>query len=269
MRHYLVSDRIIRTIAPVISLSLIVLIWFVTARLGLMPRSLLAPPDQAARSLLAGFVTGDIWQPLLATLTGAGLGYVIGSLLALVSAAVLANSKWSERFLMAHVLAFQAIPKVALAPLIFIWCGFGLLSNVILVAMSCYYPVFANAFVGFRATDPNLIAMYRAFGSGRFRILLAVQLSAAASYIFVGLELGVVFALIAEVVMEFISGRPGLGSLIQEAAATLDSANAFGALILLALLGISVSALVKLARWHVVFWDRRRDATGMKELAPQ
>ena len=71
---------------------------------------------------------------------------------------------------------------------------------------------------------------------------------AAASYIFVGLELGVVFALIAEVVMEFISGRPGLGSLIQEAAATLDSANAFGALILLALLGISVSALVKLAR---------------------
>jgi hypothetical protein len=175
MRHYLVSDRIIRTIAPVISLALIVLIWFVTARLDLMPRSLLAPPDQAARSLLAGFVTGDIWPPLLATLTGAGLGYVIGSLLALVSAAVLANSKWSERFLMAHVLAFQAIPKVALAPLIFIWCGFGLLSNVILVAMSCYYPVFANAFVGFRATDPNLIAMYRAFGSGRFRILLAVQ----------------------------------------------------------------------------------------------
>ncbi|MBR1256358.1 ABC transporter permease subunit [Bradyrhizobium sp. AUGA SZCCT0240] len=263
------SHGIIGTIAPVISLSLIVLAWSAASHWNVMPRSLLAPPDQAARSLFVGFVTGDIWHPLLETLIGTSVGYAIGSLLAVASAAVLANSKWAERFLMAHVLAFQAIPKVALAPLIFIWCGFGLLSNVILVAMSCYYPVFANAFVGFRATDPNLISMYRAFGSSRSRILFSVQLPAAASYIFVGLEVGVVFALIAEVVMEFISGRPGLGSLIQETAATLDSASAFGALILLALLGISASALVRLARWNVVFWDRRHDTEGVKELAPQ
>jgi NitT/TauT family transport system permease protein len=263
------SHGILRTIAPMISLSLIVLIWCVATRWNLVPRNLLAPPDQAARSLFTGFTTGDIWHPLSETLIGASVGYAIGSLLAVASAAVLANSKWAERFLMAHVMAFQAIPKVALAPLIFIWCGFGLLSNVILVAMSCYYPVFANAFVGFRATDPNLISMYRAFGSSKSRILFSVQLPAAASYIFVGLEVGVVFALIAEVVMEFISGRPGLGSLIQETAATLDSASAFGALILLAFLGIGASALVRFARWHAVFWDRRHDTAGVKELAPQ
>lgn len=261
--------RIIRTIAPFISLALVVLIWFAITSTGSVPLNLLPAPAQAARALLGGFTTGEILAPLLATLTGAAAGYAIGALLALVSAAVLANSKWAERFLMAHVMAFQAIPKVALAPLIFIWCGFGLLSTVILVAMSCFYPVFANAFVGFRAADPNLISMYRAFASSRPRIFLSVQLPAAASYIFVGLELGVVFALISEVVMEFISGRQGLGNLIQESAATLDSANAFGALILLAALGISAAALVRLARWHVVFWDRHDEGAAMKELAPQ
>ncbi|MBR0898897.1 ABC transporter permease [Bradyrhizobium tropiciagri] len=232
--------------------------------MAVVPRTLLPSPAQAAVSLYRLIVSGEIWSPFFDTLTGALAGYVTGSLLAIVTAAWLANSKWAERFLMMYVSAFQAIPKVALAPLIFIWCGFGLLSASVLVAMSCFYPVFANAFVGFRAADPNLIAMYRVFSANTLRIFLSVQLPAAASLIFVGLELGIVFSLIAEIVMEFISGRPGLGNLIQESSSTLEAARAYGALAVLVVLGISASAVVRLIRRYVVFWDRRTHGTDMR-----
>jgi len=169
-------------------------------------------------------------------------------------AALLAIYPWAERFLMIHVLAFQAIPKAALAPLIFIWCGFGMLSTITMAALACFYPVFINGFVGFRAADTTLTEMYRAFGSSRLRIFWAVRLPTAAGQIFVGLEVGIVFAFIATVVMEFIAGTKGLGYLVETSSVTLNSPGAFAALLLLALLGIAAASSVRTLSRRLIFW---------------
>jgi NitT/TauT family transport system permease protein len=161
-----------------------------------------------------------------------------------------------ERMLIVPVMAFQSIPKVALAPLVFLWMGFGSRSSIALVALACIYPVFVNSFTGFRAVDANLVDLLRASGAGPLRIFWSVRLPSAAPQVFVGLEVSVVFALLAAVVMEMVAGERGLGVRIQSASATLDMATVFGAVALLALIGIAASALVRALRRKLVFWQR-------------
>ncbi len=244
-----------RIVAPLVSLLVILAIWAAIFRADQIPSMVLPSPADTARALIDGFRTGSIWSHLLATFEGAAIGYAIGVGLALILAALFTAYPLAERFLMLHVLAFQAIPTVAIAPLVFIWCGFGIRSTVVIVTIACFYPVFINSLVGFRATDATLTDMYRAFGSSELRIFWTVRLPAAARQIFVGLEISIVFAFTAAVVMEFIAGTQGLGYLIQTSSVTLNSAEAFAALIVLALLGITTSGAIRAVRRRLIFWE--------------
>jgi NitT/TauT family transport system permease protein len=245
----------LRRLAPWVSLLIIVLIWQAAVTIGGAPPMLLPRPAQTAVSLWESLASGEILPHIGATLSGAAIGYLAGSLIAIMVASAMATVPLIERLLMLHIVAFQAIPKVALAPLVFIWFGFGTPSTVALVTLSCFYPVFVNTFSGIRATDPNLIALMQACHASRWHLFRTVQLPAAAGQIFVGLQIGVVFALISAVVMEFVNGSAGLGYTIQAAATTLNTASVFAALLLLAFIGITASTLLRIARRKIVFWE--------------
>jgi NitT/TauT family transport system permease protein len=222
----------------------------------------LPSPADTLQALADDFITGLIWPHLLTTLIEILIGYSIGCGLALILAALFALSLLAERLLMLLVLAFQALPKIALAPLVFVWCGFGIGSTVTMIAAACFYPVFIHAFVGFRGTDANLLDMYRAFGSRKLNVFWSVQLPSAAGYIFSGLEMSVVFALTAAIVMEMIAGTSGLGYLIQIRSGAFNSAGVFAVLLMLASLGLLAEKTVKAAWKSFVFWDQRASETG-------
>lgn len=240
----------------VCAIAFVVALWAAMKYVAGLPNYILPAPASALRALIDGLLGGAFWPHVATTLGAAAIGYGIGAAVAIALAALLTLSKTAERFLYLHIVAFQSIPKIALAPLIFIWAGFGLSSSITLVALACFYPVFVNALIGFRAVDANLIDLYTAFGSSRLRIFTAIRLPAAAGQILTGLEVSIVFALIAAVVMEFVSSRAGLGYLIQNASTTLDTATAFAVLLLLSVAGISASALVRAIKRRVVFWER-------------
>jgi NitT/TauT family transport system permease protein len=242
--------------APFITLALLLAAWVAATRVFGAPAMLLPDAALTLRSLWASLRSGEILADALATVSAAALGYAIGASIALFLAAAMALSPVAERLLLVPVMAFQSIPKVALAPLVFLWIGFGASSSVALVALACIYPVFVNGFTGFRAVDPNLVDLYRAAGAGRFAIFRSVRLPSAAPQIFVGLEVSIVFALLAAVVMEMVAGERGLGVRIQSASATLDMASVFGAVALLAAIGIVASALLRALRRRIVFWQR-------------
>ena len=252
----------VRRIAPPLSVFVIfVVLWQFIYETGVVPRNLLPSFAQVAAALYHGLIApGTMWEDILTTLSSAATGYVIGFSIAFTVAGLMALFASAERFLVAYVLAFQAIPKVALAPLVFVWLGFGTGSTITLVALSCFYPNFVNGLAGFKSADSNLIDMYRAFGASPLRILLTVRLPAAAKQVFVGLEITVIFALIAAVVMEFISGSSGLGVLIQTASVTLDTPTAYAALVVLALFGMTANMLIKFLRRRILFWDRTEEA---------
>jgi NitT/TauT family transport system permease protein len=242
-------------IGPLVTLGIVLCLWVYAVDVAKVSVTLLPHPSSALQALVENFRTGAIYPHLWATLQAAFLGLLFGSLIGIGLAGIMAVVRPVERSCMLYLVAFQSIPKAALAPLIFLWCGFGLTSTVVLSTLACLYPIFANAFAGFRSADTNLYDLYRACGSSRWRIFWSVQVPAALGPIMVGLEISVVFALIATVVMEFVAGAVGLGTMIQSAASTYDTATVFAAVFLLAFIGITSSALIRFARRKIVFWE--------------
>ncbi|TFZ02736.1 ABC transporter permease [Ramlibacter henchirensis] len=256
MKSRIAAHGGLRAAAPFITIAAVLLAWLLATRVLGAPAMLLPDPWLTLQGLWAGLRSGEILLDAWATVSAAAVGYAIGAGVAFVLAAAMALSRPIERLLVVPVMAFQSIPKVALAPLIYIWIGFGMRSSVALVALACIYPVFVNSFIGFRSVDAALIDLYRASGAGPLRILWSVRLPSAAPQVFVGLEVSVVFALLAAVVMELVAGERGLGVRIQSASTTLDMATVFGAVAVLAAIGVSASATLRAVRRRIVFWQR-------------
>jgi len=252
----------VRVVAPFVTLGVVLLAWLLATRVFGAPAMLLPDPWVTLQAFAASLRSGELLADAFATVSAAAIGYAIGVVVAFLLAAAMALSRTMERALLVPVMAFQSIPKVALAPLIFLWAGFGTRSTVVLVALACIYPVFVNSFTGLRAVDAGLVDLYRVAGAGRLRIFWSVRLPSALPQLFVGLEISVVFALLAAVVMELVAGERGLGVRIQSASATLDMATVFGAVALLAVIGVSASTLLRALRRRLVFWQRE---TGIVE----
>ena len=232
-----------------------VALWHVLTATGAVPRFLLPSPGRVLAALWELIRDGSLWRHLDATLRATALGYLAGAAGAAALAALIAEFRSAERLLMLHLYAIQSIPKVSIAPLVFLWAGFDIEGKVVLVALICFFPVFANALAGFRAADPNLIDLMRAAGASRWRRFTQVKLPTALPHIFSGLEVAVAFALIGCIVMEFVGATRGLGFMIQDSANTFDLPRTFAVVILLGLIGVAGNQLVKAVHRRAVFWE--------------
>ncbi|MEP6971593.1 MAG: ABC transporter permease [Betaproteobacteria bacterium] len=220
-----------------------------------VPDYLLPQPLQVAAALIANIMDGTIWAQLKPTLIATAIGYLASAAIAIFFAALISESRWAERALLLPLVAVQATPKVAIAPLVFLWAGFDIGGNVVLVALICFFPIFTNALAGFRAVDPNLVDLFRAAGASRAHIWRHVKLPGSLVHLFAGLEVAVAFALIGCVVMEFISSTRGMGFLIQDASTRFDLPLSFGGLLVLGVVGLLCNAAVRLLRTRLLFWD--------------
>jgi NitT/TauT family transport system permease protein len=254
------SHRWSTVLYPLIALAVVVAIWHASVVLLKIPNYLLPTPLAVASNIVGSFADGSIWPHIGYTLAATLIGYVIGCGLALVLGSILAESATFEKFVYPLIVALQAMPKVALAPLILVWFGFGLASKVVLVVLICFFPLFVNTIVGIRQADPELIDACRAFSASRWYVFFHVKLPAAASSIFAGLQIGVSLALIGAVVGEFVASQKGLGYLIAAATSNMAVSTMFAGVILLAVIGILGTEAVRWIHRKVVFWEDSHDA---------
>lgn len=245
-------------LGPLGVLAVLVILWLAATELWGVSQYLLPRPVNVVGRLYEGLIGGMMYPHIAATLGAVAAGYLIGASIAFLLGVLIAESSVAERFLYPILLAFQATPKVSIAPLIFIWIGFGIESTIVLVALICLFPIFTNTIIGLRSVNPDLVDMYRAFSASRWHIFWNARLPAAAGQIFVGLQISVLFALTGAVVMEFITGVRGLGFLIENSAGTLDVPLVFASLVVLAAIGISASKAVRVLHRKVVFWETPR-----------
>lgn len=251
------KQTLLRLGSPLVTFAFVLLAWEVAVRLFGVPNYILPDVSQVVTALYRGYVDGEFWPHLFFTMKAMLLGYCAGSLLALILGGLLAEAPIFERFVFPLVIALQSMPKVALAPLVIVWFGFGIESKIVLVALICFFPIFINAIVGLRSVDPNLVDMMKAFGCSSLDIMLQVKLPHAAGPIFAGLQIGVVLGLIGAVVGEFIASTQGLGFLIQNGANALDLGIVFAGLVSLAVIGVTGTQLLRFLHARLVFWDRK------------
>jgi NitT/TauT family transport system permease protein len=192
----------------------------------------------------------DTLETLKEVVIGYALGCAIGMILAMLSLYIRLFAILSRPL----VVAFQSMPKIALAPLFVVWFGFGAASKFTLVAVTVFFPVYVNSLVGFQSVDIGLIRMMRSFNASSLQIFRKVQFLAALPFIFAGLEIAVVHAITVAVAAEFLGGQSGLGVRIVDSEQTLDVPSIFAELILLSIIGVVLHSIITLVRKRTVTW---------------
>ncbi len=249
------SIRLRRVLLPVASILVFLFLWHFAVTFFQVPSYLLPTPRVVIEAFVGGYASGLFWPHLFTTLSEMVIGYIAGCGVALVLGALVAEWEVLDEIVNPFVVALQSMPKVALAPLLLVWFGFGITSKVVLVALICFFPVFINSAAGFRSSDTNLLRLYRAFSATRLTVFWNVKLPSAAQNIFAGLQIAVVLALIGAVVGEFVSAKSGLGYLIQSSTLNFDVATMFAAIISLSLIGITFTSVLRAVQRRVVYWN--------------
>jgi NitT/TauT family transport system permease protein len=235
-------------------------LWELTVRWLEVPAFILPPPSNIAFALYQGLGTNLYTTHLYVTINETLLGFVLGCVVAFVLGSVVAVSRTVEYYLYPLIVMFQAMPKVALVPLILVWFGLGITSKVVSAALVAFFPLMVNTIVGLRSADEDRINLMRSLSASRWQIFRMLQLPNAMPYLFAGLEIAMIFALIGAIVAELISAEKGLGMLMQSMSFNMDVAGQFSILFILSVLGLILNGLISFARRQVLFWDRSRDA---------
>lgn len=223
-------------------------VWKAVVVIGGYPEYILPAPEVVARRAVEAIQNGTLQPHLAATLEESVIGFAAGALVAMAIGILLAKSLTAERVLSPYLVAAQAIPILALAPLIDIWFGGGLTARVVICALIVFFPITIATMVGIRSTDPLLVEMARAYGARPSQATRLLELPSALPVLFGGLRVGVTLAVIGAVVAEWAGASIGLGVLINIADQGLfDTPLMFVALGSLAVLGLTFYGAVLIA----------------------
>ncbi len=242
----------------VLSVVVMVALWGLLVTAGRYPSFLLPGPRQVLDRFWIALSDGSLLIHTWVTLREVFAGLALGLVVALVLGYALAKSPLLERLLSVYIVASQAIPIVALAPLLVIWFGAGSLSKVLVCALTLFFPVLINTMVGLRSIDRDLVELMRSLRASRWQTFWLLEVPSALPTLFGGLKVGVTLSVIGAVVGEFVGADRGLGFLVNLARGLFDTPLMFVALFTLMFIALALYAAVSaLERWAL--WWRRNE----------
>lgn len=204
------------------------------------------------------------------TLFEAVLGFIIGSIIGLGLGLVFMQSKWVEAIIMPYVVAFQTLPKLAIAPLFIIWFGYEVESKVFLAGLVAFFPLLVNTMVGLRSADQDQLDLLRSLSASRWTTFRKLQFPNALPFIFAGFEIAVVFSLLGAILGEFVGagmcmwggkGQCGLGVLLMQMSFAADTTGTFAILVLLSMIGLVMHKMVQITKKKILFWAPETEQT--------
>ena len=219
-------------------------IWEFCGRFLVKNSLFLATPSQVVEEIIELARTGELGVHVWASAQEFVIGLSIAIVLGIAIGFVMASSRIGEQVFGPWVTALYATPTVAISPLIILWAGIGVWSKAIVVIINSIFPMIINTDAGLRATDKHLIDAARCFGASRLQIFWKVSLPSAIPFVLAGLKLAVGRGLVAVVVAELFGSRAGLGYLLVQAAEVFNMPRLFAAVVILAVTGIVLTALV-------------------------
>lgn len=232
-------------------------VWALVGRLGDYPAFLLPTPRQVWTKFLKVAIDGTLWYHTSITLVEILGGLALGLTVALFFGYLLAKSPIVERFLSPYIVASQSVPIVALAPLLIVWFGFGLLSKMLVCALTIFFPVLINTIIGLRSVEEDLMEVMHSLRASRWQVFRFLEVPAALPVVLGGLKIGVTLSVIGAVVGEFAQSDRGLGFLVNLANRGLfDTPLMFVALFVLMTIALGLYGLVSVLDALLLRWKR-------------
>jgi NitT/TauT family transport system permease protein len=262
-------DRIPRPVTMLLLLLAFLAVWQIVYALKLISHIILPSPFATIEEIFTvglNLLTGDymlksLWTTTQEVLFGFSIAVVLGFSLGLL----VGETDFGERMVMPYLVAVNAMPKVAFAPLFVSWLGFGIASKVALSAFVAVFPIIVATAAGIHAADQNARMLFRTMGATRWQTLTKLKLLAGMPLFFTGLKNGAVLSVVGAVVGEFLGGGKGFGELIRIAASMINTPRVFALIIYLSLLGLTTFGVVIWLQRKLIFWHKETVAEDLFE----
>lgn len=247
--------RVSGVLDPLIFLIGVVILWQIAVTLKWVDNLVLPAPADVVVSFFELFGAGRIWRDIGATLWETTAGFIIAAVGGIVLAVVTGLSERMKSMLYPHIIALQVMPRIAIAPILIAWLGFGDSPKIAIAALIAFFPVFVNTLTGMLSIGSEEEEMFRSLGATKTQLFLNLMLPSSMPLIFAGLKTAMTLALTGAIVAEFISAEYGLGLLVQRYSYQLNMDDAFAVLIVLMLLGLALYAVTAVMDGVIVFWN--------------
>ena len=239
-----------------ISVVLGILAWGLIVRLSGLPRFILPSPMDVWTRLLSSLADGSLLYHTSVTLLEITLGLLVGVTFATMLGYMLAKSRSLEKVLSPYLVASQAVPVIAIAPLLVIWLGHGIVSKVVICALIVFFPVLVNTIVGVRAVPFALYDMMNSLRASRWQVMLKLEIPASLPVLLGGLRIGATLSVIGAIVGELVDAKEGLGYLLKVGDFQYDTSMVFVAVIMLVALALALYGIVMLLEKRFLKWKQ-------------
>jgi len=261
-------DRVPRSVAMVALMAAFLAFWqglymthIVSPIIMPSPIETIADLFYVGGNLLSGdYMLAALWVTTQEVLIGFAIAIVVGFLFGLL----VGETAFGEKAVMPYLVAINAMPKVAFAPLFVSWLGFGIASKVALASFVALFPVIVGTAAGLHAADENARMLFRTMGASRLQTLIKLKLPTGMPHFFAGLKNAAVLVVVGAVVGEFLGGGKGFGELIRVAASQLNPPRVFSLIIYLSLLGLATFWVVVWLQRRFVFWYKESVDEGLQ-----
>lgn len=247
-----IMNNVSKWFLPSLILICLLIIWEMGVRLLSIPVWQLPSPLLIGQELVNNWSL--LWKHTAVTLQEVILGFVVALFAGIVLAIAISYSKILERSIYPIIIASQTIPIIAIAPLLLIWIGYGILPKIIVVALISFFPITVNTVDGLRSIDPDFVNMMRALGASRIQIFTKLQVPNALPYLLSGVKVGISVSVIGAVIGEWVGASAGLGYLMTYSQPLFLTARVFASIFILSVMGVSLFLLASLAERLMLTW---------------
>jgi NitT/TauT family transport system permease protein len=232
----------------------LLLLWTAYVRIAKLSPLVLPTPYAVWQSLVENTLNGQLPEHSVTTLTEIVLGFLLGSLVGIVLGVVTARSQLMREMLGPYILASQAMPKLALAPIMVVWMGFGIAPKVVITALICFFPLLENTIIGLTSTSPHQLELFRALSATGWQTFIKLRVPSALPVIFAGLRVAVTLAVVGAVVGEYVGANKGLGALVIVTQGSFDTPLMFAIFVYLTVIGILLYKLMQMLETTFFSW---------------
>lgn len=240
--------------------ALVVLIWQVYVVKAIVPAFMLPPPLAVWDRLKQTLADGSLLHHTGVTLTEIVVGFLVGTLLGVLFGLVLAWLPTLHQALAPYIQLAQAAPKIALAPLFIIWFGLGFLPKLVLIVSMVFFPVMVGVQLGVNSISRDVRHLSRILRLSPLQRLIHIELPSSLPDMIAGMKVGIVQAVIAAIVAEWMSGKAGLGYLLVYSGATYDTALMLAGIVVTTVLGLLLYKVIEAAESKLLAWHESQQA---------
>jgi NitT/TauT family transport system permease protein len=248
------ATRLGQALLTVAIFAAIIVIWDLYVRLLGLSALVLPSPYQVWLSLVENTLSGRLLDHMWVTLSEVLPGFLLGSVIGVALGTLTAQSPLMRTIIGPYILASQAMPKLALAPIIVIWLGFGIAPKVVITALICFFPLLENTIIGLTSTNPHQVELFQVLTASRWQTFIKLRVPNALPVIFAGLRVAITLAVVGAVVGEYVGANRGLGALVIAAQGSFDTPLMFAIFVYLTVVGIVLYKLMELLEHTAFSW---------------